>query len=126
MKWDNSNTIKGGELYIYGCHSKSLAQPLGRWLFAKAGHGISTTCYFPVVDGKTTPVNWWKYLWLIAAGKVKADGDHDDRPDADDKTTPSKRPGRPKSPTPPGAGWPNTGYGLMVRPGDMDGVSGGF
>jgi hypothetical protein len=100
-KWDKSNTIKGGELYIYGCHSKSLAQPLGLWFFANAGRGISTTCYFPVVDGKTTPVGWWKYLWLVTSGKVKADGDHDDNPDADDKALPPKKPGPPKKPAPP-------------------------
>jgi RHS repeat-associated protein len=125
-KWDKSNTIKGGELYVYGCHSKSLAQPLGLWFFANGGYGISTTCYFPVVDGKTTPVNWWKYLWLVTTGKVKADGDHDDNPDADDKTTPPKKPGPPKKPTPPTPGSPKTGYGPMVTTVDMDGVSGGF
>ncbi len=48
--WDKSNCTAGGNLFIFGCHSTSLAKSMGRYLFGKEGEGIGTTCYFPRGD----------------------------------------------------------------------------
>ncbi len=51
--WDKSNCLTDGELFIFGCHSKSLAKDLGLYMFGKEGQGIGTTCYYPRYDDKS-------------------------------------------------------------------------
>jgi len=66
--WDRSGCINGGSLFIYGCHSESLAKDMGVYLFGKPGEGIGTTCYFPrdPSTGEVFSVNTWYYylIWI--------------------------------------------------------------
>jgi len=57
------NLIQGGQLYVYGCYTDSIAKEMGSYLFGVPGIGISTSCYFPEVDGITLPMDESEYRW---------------------------------------------------------------
>lgn len=61
--WDKSHCMSEGSLFIFGCHSTSLAKNMGIYLFGKEGTGIGTTCYFPRGDdGGTYPMGRLGYI----------------------------------------------------------------
>jgi RHS repeat-associated protein len=70
--WDKSNCKSGGQLFIFGCHSKSLAKTMGVYLFGNEGQGIGTTCYFPrEPDGRVLPTGKLGYYGGYQIGSAQ-------------------------------------------------------
>jgi RHS repeat-associated protein len=71
--WDKSNCKSSGQLFIYGCHSKSLAKSMGLYLFGKEGEGIGSTCYFPSdQNGGIVPMGSADYFSLTYRRAIAA------------------------------------------------------